>query len=55
MLKILLKNVMRSAAILIFGLSLTQFTFGYSVLTHEAIIDSTWESSIKPILLASRP
>ena len=23
----------------------------YSVLTHEAIIDSTWDSAIKPLLL----
>ena len=28
---------------------------GYSVLTHEAIIDSAWESAIKPLLLARYP
>lgn len=27
----------------------------YSVLTHEAIIDSAWEKSIKPLLLAKYP
>jgi len=28
---------------------------GYSVLTHEAIIDSTWDSGIKPLLLKRFP
>jgi hypothetical protein len=28
---------------------------GYSVLTHEAIIDSTWDSAIKPLLLKRYP
>jgi hypothetical protein len=28
---------------------------GYSVLTHEAIIDSTWDSAIKPLLLKRFP
>jgi len=30
-------------------------TFAYSVLTHEAIIDSTWDSAIKPLLLKRFP
>lgn len=30
-------------------------SFGYSVLTHEAIIDSAWDDSIKPILLKRFP
>ena len=29
--------------------------FSYSVLTHEAIIDSTWDSAIKPLLLKRFP
>ncbi len=29
--------------------------YSYSVLTHEAIIDSTWDSSIKPLLLQRFP
>lgn len=29
--------------------------FGYSFLTHEAIIDIAWNSSIKPVLLAHYP
>jgi hypothetical protein len=28
---------------------------GYSVLTHEAIIDSAWDANIKPLLLARFP
>jgi Zinc dependent phospholipase C len=29
--------------------------YAYSVLTHEAIIDSTWDSAIKPVLLKRFP
>src|ERR1035437_6584039 len=29
--------------------------YAYSVLTHEAIIDSTWDSAIKPLLLKRFP
>ena len=32
-----------------------QKAYGYSVLTHEAIIDSTWDSAIKPLLLKRFP
>lgn len=32
-------------------LLLAQVSLGYSPLTHEAIIDSTWDDSIKPLLL----
>jgi len=32
-----------------------EVTPGYSVLTHEAIIDSTWEKDIKPVLLKRFP
>lgn len=41
------------AALLI--LCLAQATHGYSVLTHEAIIDSTWDTGIKPLLLKRFP
>lgn len=34
---------------------LTPFCTAYSVLSHEAIIDSTWEQGIKPILLKYFP
>ncbi|MFL5729444.1 MAG: zinc dependent phospholipase C family protein [Cytophagaceae bacterium] len=30
-------------------------SFGYSVLTHEAIVDAAWEESIKPALLKKYP
>lgn len=40
---------------LVLLVSLTQTSFGYSVLTHEAIIDSTWNDSIKPLLLKRFP
>ena len=29
--------------------------YSYSVLSHEAIIDSTWDSAIKPLLLKRFP
>ncbi|MGA2578469.1 MAG: zinc dependent phospholipase C family protein [Bryobacteraceae bacterium] len=41
-----------------FGLALlffVQTASAYSVLTHEAIIDSTWDSAIKPLLLQRFP
>jgi hypothetical protein len=31
------------------------FSFAFSFLTHETIIDMTWESGIKPVLLAKYP
>src|SRR5438034_565691 len=33
----------------------SQIAWSYSVLTHEAIIDSTWDSAIKPLLLKRFP
>src|SRR5205823_14698587 len=29
--------------------------YGYSVLTHEAIVDSVWDASIRPMLLKRFP
>jgi hypothetical protein len=52
-------SLARKASLLIaaFGLMLclSGATFGYSVLTHQAIIDSTWEEHIKPVLLKRFP
>src|SRR5881396_1143160 len=48
-------NALRLAATIFLVLSLTHSTLGYSVLTHEAIIDSAWDDSIKPILLKRFP
>ena len=36
-------------------LATTRVTFGYSVLTHEAIIDSSWNDSLTPIILRRFP
>src|SRR5580658_11320597 len=33
----------------------SQPAYSYSVLTHEAIIDSTWDSAIQPLLLKRFP
>jgi hypothetical protein len=45
----------RNIASLMLTLFLTQAAFGYSVLTHEAIIDSAWNDSIKPLVLLRFP
>src|SRR5882724_622852 len=45
-----MRNVL--AGIFLFGLVSTALPAnGYSVLTHEAIVDSAWNSDIKPLLL----
>src|SRR5258705_2218887 len=36
-------------------LSITQIAAGYSVLTHEAIIDTAWKDNITPLLLKRFP
>jgi hypothetical protein len=46
-----IRRVSRLIALMAFTLSLSQASFGYSVLTHQAIIDSLWDTSIKPLLL----
>jgi hypothetical protein len=52
--RILLRAVYLIApAVLTF--SLCQPSYGYSVLTHQAIIDSAWDGSIKPLLLKRFP
>lgn len=48
-------RAVRSLASLALLLLASQVSLGYSVLTHQAIIDSTWESSIKPLLVARYP
>jgi hypothetical protein len=45
----------RPAALGLLFLFLTPAVYSYSVLTHEAIIDSTWDSAIKPLLLKRFP
>ncbi|MEP7270682.1 MAG: zinc dependent phospholipase C family protein [Acidobacteriota bacterium] len=36
-------------------LALSSPSLGYSVLTHEALVDATWESHLKPLLLKRFP
>jgi hypothetical protein len=55
MTKICGRNALRLAAMITLVLSFPHLSLGYSVLTHEAIIDSTWDDSIKPILLKRFP
>jgi hypothetical protein len=43
------------AAIGLLVLLSTQTASSYSILTHEAIIDSTWDSALKPLLLKRFP
>jgi hypothetical protein len=40
---------------MVFALATAQVSLGYSVLTHQAIIDSVWNDSIKPLLLKRFP
>src|SRR2546423_667527 len=52
------KAILRTSRVVILlslTLLLTQATFGYSVLTHQAIIDSTWKDSLRPLLLKRFP
>jgi hypothetical protein len=55
MVKISRPNALRLAAALLIMLSVSHVSLGYSVLSHEAIIDSLWDDSIKPILLKRFP
>jgi hypothetical protein len=41
--------------VLLFGMSCTPDCAGYSVLTHEAIIDAAWKDGIAPLLLRRFP
>jgi hypothetical protein len=46
-----LKASLRSAAVFVLSLS----AHGYSVLSHEAIIDSAWDADIRPLLVKRFP
>ena len=50
-----LKTRIPSAALGLLFLFTCATGHAYSVLTHEAIIDSTWDSAIKPLLLKRFP
>ena len=51
----LISNALRLAGLMLVLLASTHVSLGYSVLTHEAIIDSSWDDSIKRILVKRFP
>lgn len=48
-------SLWRPAALGLLLLLQAPVAYSYSVLTHEAIIDSTWDRDIKPLLLKRFP
>ena len=50
-----LQTVLSIASLAFLVMCSVQTASGYSVLTHEAIIDSTWDTGIKPLLLKRFP
>ncbi|MFL6213918.1 MAG: zinc dependent phospholipase C family protein [Blastocatellia bacterium] len=48
-------RISRVVVLLAATLLLAQATLGYSVLSHQAIIDSTWKDSLRPLLLKRFP
>ena len=50
-----IRTLRQSAALGLLLLFPAPAAYSYSVLTHEAIIDSTWDSAIKPLLLKRFP
>ena len=51
----LCKARLPSTVVVLLVLFFPQNSYSYSVLTHEAIVDSTWDSAIKPLLLKRFP
>src|SRR5579862_5201910 len=49
------RDCARPAGLIIVLLLLPTYSYGYSVLTHEAIVDSLWDSSIQKMLLKRFP
>ena len=52
------KAILRTSRVVILlalTLLLAQTSLSYSVLTHQAIIDSTWKDSFRPLLLKRFP
>ena len=49
------RSPLHSAALGLLLLVPVQTACAYSVLTHEAIVDSTWDSAIRPLLLKRFP
>ena len=55
MIKLRIKRVTEITLALLLVCLIANTTLGYSVLTHEAIIDSVWDIDIKPLLLKRFP
>jgi len=55
MTKLRMRRGAEAAVALLLIFVITNITSGYSVLSHEAIIDSTWDKDIKPLLLNRFP
>jgi hypothetical protein len=53
--KLVFRSYRSSKALWLVLLFSTSAAHGYSVLTHEAIIDSTWDSAIRPLLVKRFP
>jgi hypothetical protein len=49
------RKLQNSAALVLLLLFAAPAAYPYSVLTHEAIVDSTWDSAIQPLLLRRFP
>jgi len=49
------KRILRMVAMLALALQLSQLSAGYSVLTHEEIVDLLWKDRIQPLLLKRFP
>src|SRR5215468_2672873 len=49
------QTFLRTAVLMLLIVIVPQNSFGYSVLTHEAIIDASWNDSIKPLLIKRFP
>jgi hypothetical protein len=49
------QRFLRSVAALALILFSTPVSFGYSILTHQAIIDSVWADSLKPLIIKRFP
>jgi hypothetical protein len=47
--------ISRAGVVVVLALVMAHLSFGYSVLTHEAIIDTAWDGSIKPTILKRFP
>ncbi|HXG94267.1 MAG TPA: zinc dependent phospholipase C family protein [Blastocatellia bacterium] len=55
MMRVSIQKIARAIIALVFIFLIAQSSFAYSVLAHQAIIDSAWNASIKPLLIKRFP